>query len=204
MSIPGTEGYAAEADELAVRYESFGFAETHTGILELLPPAPSRVLDIGAGTGRDAAGFASLGYQVLAVEPTAAMRGHGQRLHPHPAIDWLDDSLPDLARVLARGEIFDIVMLTAVWMHLDAVARTRAMPVVARLLRPGGVMAMSLRHGPVPPGRRMFDVSTDETIALAGTHGLVPLLVQNNRRGPLQLADVTWSRLALRTSGDAA
>jgi protein-L-isoaspartate O-methyltransferase len=29
------------------------------------------VLDIGAGTGRDAAGLAELGYLVTAVEPTA-------------------------------------------------------------------------------------------------------------------------------------
>ena len=50
-------------------------------------------------------------------------------------------------------------MLTAVWMHLDPGQRERAMARVAPLVRPGGLMALSLRHGPVPAGRRMFEVS---------------------------------------------
>ena len=34
---------------------------------------------------------------------------------------------------------------------------------VAGLLRPGGLMTLLLRHGPVPQGRRMFEVSAAET-----------------------------------------
>jgi SAM-dependent methyltransferase len=70
-------------------------------------------------------------------------------------IEWLDDSLPDLAAVRARKEAFDLVMLTAVWMHLDEAQRQRAMPNVSALVRNGGIVIMSLRHGPIPPGRRM-------------------------------------------------
>ena len=77
------------------------------------------------------------------------MRAHGQRLHPSPAIEWLDDSLPELARVRARNRRFDLVMMTAVWMHLDEAERTRAMASVAGLVAPGGLMTLSLRHGPV-------------------------------------------------------
>ena len=117
------------------QYESIAFAEAHKPILHLLPAEPARVLDIGAGTGRDAAGFAALGHRVVAVEPTAAMRAHGMRLHPSPAIEWVDDSLPELAVLSARGETFDVVMLTAVWMHLDEAQRERAMPQVAALVR---------------------------------------------------------------------
>ena len=43
---------------------------------------------------------------------------------------------------------------------------------VAPLVRPGGLMALSLRHGPVPAGRRMFEVSAQETCELAQRHGL--------------------------------
>jgi hypothetical protein len=38
-------------------------------------------------------------------------------LHPSPQIEWLDDSLPDLVGLTRRGENFDVVMLTAVWMR---------------------------------------------------------------------------------------
>ena len=172
VRITGTENYAEEAPELLKRYESISFADQHRSVIHLIPTVPGRVLDIGAGTGRDAAGFAGLGHSVLAVEPTAELRRGAMLLHPSPMIEWVDDSLPDLAAVRARGETFDAVMLTAVWMHLDELQRRRAMPNVAALVGNGGVMIMSLRHGPVPSGRRMFEVSVEETIALAQPLGL--------------------------------
>ncbi len=166
MSRPsGTEGYAEQAEMLIRQYESISFAEVHRNILRLVPPPPSRILDVGAGTGRDAAGFAALGHRVTAVEPIAELRLRAQALHT-ASIEWVDDSLPDLATMRLHGS-FDVVMLTAVWMHLDKAQRQRAMPRVASLLRSGGMLMLSLRHGPVPPGRRMFEVTADETIGLA-------------------------------------
>src|SRR5438046_5027695 len=88
---------------------------------------------------------------------TAELRGGAMLLHSSAMIEWLDDSLPDLAAVRARGEKFDVVMLTAVWMHLDGLQRRQAMPNVVALVRNGGAVILSLRHGPVPPGRRMFE-----------------------------------------------
>lgn len=137
--ISGTEGYAEQADALVDRYESRSFAEIHARVLPLLPKAPGWVLDIGAGTGRDAAGFAALGYDVVAVEPTRAMRAHAERLHPSPRIEWIDGSLPNLACLASRQGSFHGVMMTDVWMHLDPLQRRNAMPNVARLLARGGV-----------------------------------------------------------------
>lgn len=191
----GTEGYANEAAALARQYESIAFGDVHETVLPLLPPPPARVLDIGAGTGRDAAGFAAMGYAVTAVEPTAELRAQALRLHPAAAVTWIDDSLPELGVVAGRADRFDVIMLTAVWMHLDARQRRIAMLRVARLLRAGGVMALSLRHGPVPPGRRMFDVSAEETIALAAAEGLRCVLRQQNADGLLGRPGVSWDRL---------
>jgi SAM-dependent methyltransferase len=201
MSVPvsGTEGYAEEADALVRQYESLSFAENHRLILHLIPTVPCRVLDIGAGTGRDAAGFAALGHHVVAVEPTGEMRTRAMALHPSPRIEWLDDSLPDLTQLMARGETFDVVMLTAVWMHLDEAQRRRGMPNIASLVRPGGVLSLSLRYGPVPRGRRMFDVSADETERLAVAEGLRPLLRREGLPASLGQAGVTWTRLAFRS-----
>jgi len=198
VRVSGTEGYAAEGEAFIQRSESITFTDVHEPVLHLLSGAPGHVLDIGAGTGRDAAAFAAMGHRVLAVEPVEELRHAARALHSAPAIEWLDDHLPDLAQVRRRGEIFDLVMLTAVWMHLDAGQRRQAMPVVASLVRPGGTMIMSLRHGPVPPGRRMDDVSGAETVALAEPCGLrcmldiaTPSVLPGNR-----LAGVTWTRLA--------
>ena len=114
IRVSGTENYAEEAPELLERYESISFADAHRLVMHLIPTAPSRVLDIGAGTGRDAAGFAALGHSVVAVEPTEELRRGAMLLHPSPMIEWLDNSLPDLAAIRARGDKFDVVMLTAV------------------------------------------------------------------------------------------
>jgi SAM-dependent methyltransferase len=199
VRVSGTEHYAEEAPELLKRYESIAFADTHRPVMHLIPQEPCRVLDIGAGTGRDAAGFAAMGHRVVAVEPTREMRLGAMALHPAPSIEWLDDNLPELAILRMRDEEFDVVMLAAVWMHLDAQQRRRAIPNVARLVRNGGVMVMTLRHGPVPPGRRMFEVSAEETIGLAAPFGLVCVL---NRPAELSLRQpgVSWTRIALRKS----
>jgi protein-L-isoaspartate O-methyltransferase len=201
--VSGTEGYAEEAEGLFRRDETLAFADVHRVVLHLIPRPGARILDIGAGTGRDAAVFAGMGHSVLAVEPTGALRTRAMTLHASPRIEWLDDSLPELSLVRQRGEAFDAVMLTAVWMHLDERQRRQGMPVVASLVRDGGVMIMSLRHGPVPRRRRMFDVSAEETIALGNAEGLNPILnlptesIQEANR----LAGVTWTRLAFRKPG---
>jgi SAM-dependent methyltransferase len=195
--VSGTEGYAEEAEALFEQYESIPAAEAHRTVLHLIPAIPVRVLDIGSGTGRDAAWFASRGHSVVAVEPTDAMRLPAMALHPSRRIDWLDDSLPDLAALRARSETFDLVMLTAVWMHLDEAQRRQAMPNLAALMRPGGTMIMKIRHGPVPPGRQMFEVSAEETIALAGNEGLRPVLNvrSESSQEKNRAAGVSWINL---------
>ncbi len=194
----GTEGYAEHAPGLLKRYEQRDPAVVHRPILDLIPDGPGTAIDLGAGTGRDAAFFAARGFDVLAVEPTPEMREPGRLLHPSARIEWIDDSLPRLERVLGLGRTFDLVMLQAVWMHLDAEQRAEAMPQVAALTHEGSRVFISLRHGPVPAGRRMFEVSGGETSALARSHGLVELL--NETRGSAdpknRAAGIRWTRLA--------
>lgn len=202
-SHPSTVGYAEEAEELLVRYEKMDFAEIYQRVWYLFPEPPGKVLDIGAGTGRDAAGFAEWGYEVTAIEPVAALREGAIRLHPSPDIEWLDDHLPDLSSVADRKGAFAIVVLSAVWMHLDAEERAAAMPIVASLIQPGGVLVMSLRHGPVPEGRRMFDVSATETTELAAKEGCACVFerLSGSREAINKAAGVTWSRLVFRKAG---
>ncbi|HEX7913876.1 MAG TPA: class I SAM-dependent methyltransferase [Paraburkholderia sp.] len=198
INVSGTEGYAENAQSLIRRWQSIPFAEQHRPVLHLIPNAPSRILDVGAGVGGDAAAFAAMGHSVVAVEPVDELRAAGINLYPSCQIEWLDDSLPELAVLRSRQETFDVVMLTAVWMHLDDEQRRRAMHTVSSLLRDGGVLIMSLRHGPVPKGRRMFDVSANETIQFAGIHALRPVL--ELRTQSIQQVNrnegVMWTRLA--------
>lgn len=201
IKVSGTEGYAENAQSFVKQWRNISFAARHEPVLHLIPRVPSRILDVGSGVGTDAAALSALGHTVVAVEPVDELRVAGIELHPTSRVEWINDSLPDLAILLSRNETFDVVMLTAVWMHLDEAQRRRAMPNIASLVREGGIVIMSLRHGPVPEGRRMFAVSAEETIQLARIQGLQPVL--NLRAESIQQVNrnmgVTWTRLAFKS-----
>ncbi|MGP8471209.1 class I SAM-dependent methyltransferase [Burkholderia sp. PR2] len=203
VNVSGTEGYAENAPLLIEQWQHISFAEHHAPIMHLVPMAPSCVLDVGAGIGTDAAAFATMGHSVVAVEPVDALRVAGIRQYPSPRIEWLDDSLPDLALLRSRRKEFHFVLLSAVWMHLDEHERRRAMPNVSALLCDGAVLVMSLRHGPVPEGRRMFDVRAEETMQLANAHGLRTVMnvrTESSQQGNRRMR-VMWSRLAFVKDG---
>ncbi len=191
----GTAGYEKDLDTLVRKLEALPFEALHREVLPLLPPPPATILDIGAGSGRDAAAFAARGYEVIAVAPAAGLRERAQALHPSPRIAWVDDALPDLASL---GGSFDTVMLTAVWMHLDPEEQGRGMQRIAALLKPGGLLCLTLRHGPVPAERRMFEVSGADTMRLAAAAGLTPVVHLENQVAVSGNPGVTWTRLAFR------
>ena len=195
-------GYAEEVDQLFIRYEARDAASIHAPWAHLLPDPPAKILDIGAGTGRDAAWFAGLGHQVVAAEPTEALRTRAAKLHPDPNIIWIDDILPGIPVLRAREETFDLILMHAVWMHLTEAERRDGMLHVASLLAQGGRIAMSLRHGPIPDRRRMFEVSGEETIALAARHGLNNLYCE--RVGSISAENmargIEWTKLVFEKS----
>jgi len=96
--IAGTEGYEEDAERLVERYDSTPFVEKHRAVLDLLPTRPGRVLDIGAGTGSDAAWLADQGHTVLAVEPIEAFRRAAAIRHPCPASSGSQTVCPGFAR----------------------------------------------------------------------------------------------------------
>ena len=155
--------YDANADAAAARYEDVPPERVHGWLADLLPAAPASALDVGAGSGRDAAWLSSRGYDVVAVEPSPRMRTIARERHAEPAIRWLADSLPALRRTLRTGLAFDVILLSAVWMHVAPSDRARAFRKLVNLLKPGGLIALSLRHGPAEAARAMHAVSADES-----------------------------------------
>ena len=72
--------YNAKAPTLVRDYEDLLFEQVHAPVLDLLPDPGAHILDMGAGSGRDAAWFATNGYKVVAAEPSAEMRDLGKLL----------------------------------------------------------------------------------------------------------------------------
>jgi len=141
--VSGTQGYAENAGVLIEKYEALAFTHKHEAVMHVLPTAPVAALDIGAGTGADARWLSAQGHRVVAVEPTTAFREFGLAKQDSSLITWVDDSLPSLSVVTASHQQFGLILLTAVWMHLDEQERSTAMPALASLLAPGGVVVMA-------------------------------------------------------------
>ena len=161
------EGYAAAATpDFIAAYDGLSPEDIYAPVIDLFPSHSARIADIGAGTGRDAAWFAHQGHDVLAVEPVRALREAGRALHASENIVWLDDRLPHLHAVRPDAA-FDLVTLCAVWQHLPDKDRKIAIPNLARILAPGGLLILSLRHGPGARGRRVVPASPDTTIEMA-------------------------------------
>ena len=191
------------ADVLAEQYEAVSSEAMLMQVLSTIArPADGRLaLDIGAGTGRDAAWLTGLGYQVVAAEPAAGMRRVAAERHGDAGIRWIDDVLPGLERTHALGISFDLVLLSAVWQHVAPGDRARAFRKISTLMKPGGTLVMTLRNGPSSLGMEMHPTSTTEVEGLARSYGLEVLRVASSADEGGR-PEVTWDVIAMRMPDD--
>ena len=195
--------YDNHAPRLAKTYESLEAARLNAWFADSLPDAPACVLDVGAGSGRDAAWLAGRGYDVVAVEPSPAMVREAARYHPQAPIHWIEgDSLPGLERTLRLGKAFDFILLSAVWMHVSPGERLRAFRKLVSLMKPGGRLAISLRHGPGAEGQTLHPVSAAEIEALCRAHGAYVERAHHEVPDLGGRAEVTWTQLIIRLPDD--
>lgn len=132
--------------ELARQYESIAFADVHSALFDLLPTPPARVLDIGSGSGRDAAALAKLGHEVTAIEPSPDMRSIAKALHRDAKVIWIDDCLPNLKSQSNTQIKYQLILASAVIMYVPEEDRLKSLIRMRDLLAPGGVLFVTLRH----------------------------------------------------------
>ena len=192
-----------EVREAAARYEVVAATDVNRWLYDLLPEGKGCILDIGAGSGRDAAWLAAQGHDVVAAEPNPTMREEAEKRHPDATFKLLADGLPDLSKTFRTGLSFDLVLMNAVWMFIAPGDRERAFRKLVTLLRPKGVIAMTLRRGPVEVDRGMHPVSTEEIERLARRHGAY---VERVRSAPDHFGrrQITWTQIAIRLPDDGA
>ncbi|WKK71872.1 methyltransferase domain-containing protein [Rathayibacter oskolensis] len=112
-----------------------------------------RVVDLGAGTGKFTASLVSRGLEVTAVEPDPTMLARlGENLPSVAAVEGTAEALP-----LADASV-ELVTAAQSWHWVDA---ERASAEVARVLVPGGVLALvwNIRDESVPWVRRLGEVA---------------------------------------------
>lgn len=158
--------------------------------------------DIGAGTGRDANWLAEQGWEVVAVEPEQALQTLAKP-HSHPRVTWLNDKLPDLRKLRVTGHRFNVILLSAVWMHVPPHQRQRqrAFRILTELLAPGGILVVSLRHGTDQQenkARGFFSVSREELDQFARQKALASIDVIQQADG-MNRPLVRWETLVYQS-----
>lgn len=186
--------YDEHAEELADSYEGIDPLVAHPHLFDLLASNPDQtVLDIGAGTGRDAAAIAELGHSVTAVEPSEKMLRLARTLHQGSGVTWRRSALPELEGVV--GE-FDVIILSAVWMHTPAWEREEALTSILRHLKAKGSVYLTLRDGPAVGARAIYAVDTENLTQLARRKGL-SVEILSEEADLLGRPDVNWVSVML-------
>lgn len=163
--------YDRDAERFAARYDSVSFAAVHPMLARYLPTA-GRVLDVGAGSGRDVQAMAARGLEVTAIEPSAGLRAIGEA--KASGVRWIDDRLPDLRTVRQGDERYDFILCSAVLMLIAPAELRASFVTMADLLAEDGQLGINLRTPrPDEPAGLFFDHDDAAVLAAAEAAGLV-------------------------------
>lgn len=195
--------YSANAPTLASRYNSLNPEVLHASWSRFIPDQPGIALDIGAASGRDANWLAEKGWDVVAVEPCRKFRELAKP-SSHANVIWQDDALPELKSLRTAGHRFNLILLSAVWMHVLPKKRERAFRIISELLAPGGILVFTLRYGTDEQdnvGRGFYPVSSGKLEKFARQRALAQVF---NERSDDHLArsNIHWETLVFKLPDD--
>ncbi len=198
VQVKGINGYAESTQKFLRATIAIDFLELHKDFIKFIPTKISRILDIGAGIGRDSWEFSKMGHSVVAVEPTKEYRTVGKKLFNSENIEWIDDSLPKLEQ-LEESVRFDFIISSAVFHHLDIAEQYRAIIRISALLNINGIFVLSLRNGPAGIGTHIFPTNSNTIIEWAESCKLKNLLRIDRQPSLMKNKEkVTWSKLAFQ------
>ncbi|WP_168427310.1 class I SAM-dependent methyltransferase [Candidatus Colwellia aromaticivorans] len=177
------------------QYQSVSFENVHNSwIQEINFKQCKTALAIGAGSGRDALASKHKKLCVTAIEPSDDLRALGQAFTGDD-VTWLNDTLPKLEKV--KGKIFDIILVSAVWMHLSPQEQTQSLQTISTLLNDNDYLIITLRHGGFSDTRTAFEMDANRTIHEAKQLGL-SLILSNHEGDKISRDNVSWHTLCFK------
>jgi len=202
-SMPGRtlRYYQHNAARLIPRYEAADVKDLQRQLRATFTVG-DRLLELGGGSGREAAFLLGHGYDVIFSDGSAAMLQQAQQVHPElegrSIIHRCPDALPFPA------DSIDGVFAVAVLMHMPVQAIQTTLKEVVRVLRPRGLFFFSVpvRRGDVAAdgrddrGRRFTNLSAEQWQAVGEQLGLEVVSSKTNDDG-LGRSDVEWLSFTL-------
>lgn len=193
--------YNKNAIELNEMYSSKPFDCIHQSWKHMLKRVPlkSYVLDVGAGNGRDALALSNMGYDVTAVEPadklSQFLRSNTQsKANNH--IEWLSDSLPSINSVKELNKQYSVILLSAVWMHLNKEEQEESIKNLSQILYSNGIIVITIRNGSFKDGRTTSNPTVNELDALIHKYGLKNIHTSHSN-DELNRSDVSWTTVVI-------
>lgn len=179
--------------EASALYEAMDPGRLNKWFEDLIPCRGSRAVDIGAGSGRDAAWLSSRGLDVVAVEPSGRMRAAGSARHP--GLTWSAGSLPNLEGVVGGAAL---VTACAVWMFLPHGSEDAAFAALRRVLAPAGLLVVTIKTGAPDERRGLRDVDAAGFMQRAEASGFHAIRTVRGH-DLLGRAGTAWFNVALRS-----
>src|SRR5690606_36796610 len=115
------------------------------------------------------------------------------------SITWLYDSMPDLKNLRSLDQRFQLILISAGWMHMPPDEHERAMRIISEVLAPGGLLVITLRHGP-DEENRFYPVNAHEVIRMAQGRALVSK--RRTRTSDLNRKEFQWDTLVFTLPDD--
>ena len=196
-----TKWYDINADKLTEQYERISADQLYSWLEDYLPKKTGLALDIGSGSGRDAAWLADKGFEVIAVEPSTPMRNQAKKIHGDQKIRWIDDCLPNITKVFKMGLSFDLIVVSAVWQHIQSDDRARTFRKITSLLKPGGILVLTFPLTNEKGRDDVYPVNEMEIKKLSSEHG-VNIALENSSDDLLGRPDKEWVHFAIRIPED--
>jgi len=187
--------YSENSALLFSQYQSISFENVHNSWIQAIDFTQCETaLDIGAASGRDALALKYKKLCVTAVEPSDDLRELGQAFTGED-VAWINDTLPELEKV--KDNSFDIILISAVCMHLSPQEQTQSLQTIRSLLNANGYLIITLRHGGFSDARTAFEMDANRTIEEANQLGL-SLILSKHEGDKLSRGNVSWHTLCFK------
>ena len=179
--------YDENADSLASCYESAAVSELQKLLIQTFPKN-FKLLEIGCGSGRDAAFMAKNGYEVIAIDGSTKIINEAKKLHPQLKDKLFSKTLPN---DLCFDEKFDGIYSIATLMHLSKDNLKKSVSRIYNLLNENGRLLMSIslfrddidENGFDGKGRFFLVLNLEEWVALLESHGFKNIKTSINGDG---------------------